>query len=287
VARRPIGASAVVSVYHRSVMLPRRYAPLLLVASLAGACSSSSDESSPGTESDAGLDAPTEGATLSGRVLDVDGAPVPAALGLCADACWIAFTDDAGEFLYQGLTEGHYKLDVRAKPEAGDAFSALSFPLDLAKDEALVLSEPLVLPETAGGTLIGPGEQQVQVDDQLNLTIDGAELVLPLGLTEGTLAGVRVAPEHWPPNELPQGTVHAMWALNPFSTTSNVPMGVEIQNDLGLAADEAVRFHTIDEQTGLVELEAAGQVSGDALTLATSAGEGLSRITWLIVASSP
>jgi len=259
----------------------------LLMAALACSCSSSGDESQPDTASDAGADGPPVGATLAGTVLDVDGAPVAAALGLCADACWVGFTDEEGAFLYQGLTAGHYKLDVRAKPEAGGAFSALAFPLDIVEDEDHVLSEPLYLPETPEGTLIVPGPQQVLVDDTLTLSVDGDELVLPMGQTEGSLAGVRVAEPHWPPNPLPAGTVHASWALNPFTTTSNAPIGVQLQNDFGLAADAAVAFYTINQESGELELEATGQVASDALTIATAPGDGLSRITWLIAVSPP
>jgi hypothetical protein len=268
-------------------MLPRRHWAMVLLAGLACACSKTTDSSNPGSESDAGVDASPEGAAIHGSVLDVAGDPLPAALALCAEACWVAFTDDEGDFAYQGLPEGPYKLDVRATAEANGAFSGLSFPLQLSADEDLVLSAPLVLPETGGGILVQAGVQEAQIDDQLRLTIDGDQLELPMGLQDAYLAGVRVAAEHWPPNESPAGTVLAQWALNPFGATSNTPIEAVVENEFGLPADEPIHFYSLDEHTGLLELEAAGQVSADGLTLAATSGQGLSRLTWLIVVSPP
>ena len=220
---------------------------------------------------------------FDGEVVDEMASPVvDAPIQLCAEVCYLAFTNGGGAFTYDGVPSGHYKLDVRGPSESTLIYGAVNFPLDLLPDEALALDAPVVLPVTGPGVTLGAAPQDV-TQDGLTLSIDPSTLMFPLGVDGGYVAATNVAPEHGPPNAPPSGTVVGWWALNPFGTLATSPIPVTIVADLGLAPGTPVELHTVNDQSGELELDVQTSVDADGLTIASSGSEGLRQITWVAV----
>jgi len=249
-----------------------------------GSSDTISSDGGNGLSGGSGGMSPGPTAALSGVVHDTSGAPLQgAAIQLCAEACYLAYTEPDGSFWYQSVPAGHYKLDLRGPARAEVNYGAVNFPLDLAPDDQQVLDAPLVLPVTGDGVPLTGGTQQIAIDSDLTLTIDADALELPPAVASPYLAGVRVVPSSYPPNQPPSGTVVAWWALNPFGTLSSQPIGVSIVNNLGLAAAAPLAIYTVSDQTGEMDLAAATQVSSDGTTIALNNGQGLAQISWVAV----
>lgn len=215
-------------------------------------------------------------ASLDGVVRDQFDAVVPgAALQLCAEICYSGATDAAGTFAYEDVRAGHYKLQVRGDPNSTRVFGGVEFPLDLEPDATVSLPGALTLVEIGAGQPIVPGEQTVTFD-KLSLTFDRADLTFPYGAEEGVAAGIRVEPQHWPPNSELDESIVALWVLAPYATVAASPVSISIADEFGLTE---ASFLVLDETTGMFEATSTGEVSDGAIT--SPAGEGLSRFTWI------
>jgi hypothetical protein len=211
-------------------------------------------------------------------------------VGACGDVCVPTTTDDRGRFSFADLPAGTYYLDVRRGQTPPTTTTATVFSLVLTAGQSTALPRPVVLADTGAGSALTAGVQQVQVDSQLTLTIDGSALKLPPGQTRKYLAGVRVPAASWPPYALSHGgrdySARAMWALNPFDARSSVPLGVRLGDTLGLAAGQSAALFEVDPQSGLAVRAAGVSLSGDGKSLRTAAGAGLGRVTWLVVGTA-
>lgn len=226
------------------------------------------------------------GATLMGVVRDDAGAALAdASLGLCADACWASASAADGTFAYENVPAGDYHLDVRVNgtpgnPDQPPTSGTLSVAMTLAAGETLELP-PLFVPDPGAATLLVAGSQTVSLAG-LTLTADPAEWSLPFGIDTPYLSAVRVPEPQWPPNPVDGAKVIARWALNPYGTTSEVPMPLTIVNDIGLAAHDAVGVYTLNPSRGELEREATATVSPDGNTIEAPAG--ITQVTWIVLA---
>jgi hypothetical protein len=208
-----------------------------------------------------------------------------ALLSLCSSACYAAATDAEGEFVYEGVPADHYKLEVRGSSSDSRRLGVAYFPVDLAPDAKLTLPAAIILPETGEGTPLASGEHTIAIDSQLSLHVDGEQIVLPFGETESYLAGVRVSEAHWPPNVPTDGSVVAVWSLNPHGMTSMVPIGFDISDTFGLAVATSLDVQTVDLLTAELT-NVATAVVGETGS-ATTTDEGITLISWLVLSKSP
>jgi len=230
------------------------------------------------------MEVPGPTATLLGTVVDTTGAPMKdAVLALCSSACIGAATDEKGAFAYVGVPADHYKLEVRASSAERRRMGVPFFPVDLPADAELSLPAPIVLPETGTGTMLGSGQQIVVIDSELSLHVDVDQIVLPFAEKESYLAGVRVAEEHWPANVPTDGSVLAVWSLNPYGMTSMIPIGLSLTTALGLPPSTPIDVHMVG--LGDAELSKVGTAAvtanGDGVT--TTTDEGITDISWVVL----
>lgn len=289
-----------------------RAAPLLLFAAL-WACSTPPDV----RRDAAAVDASTETATpdqwvadrgptpdlpppdtlpwcsLSGTVVDLSGKPLAgAAVAVCGSACWPATTDNKGAFSLDDLPAETVALDVRGATGMAKTLGVVVFSLTLTSGQHLALKQPVGLPDVGQGTVLTSGAQKVAIDAELTLTADRDTLAYPWGITSKYLAGARVPQAYWPSFTLTHGGASykalAMWALAPFdvraSAGAGAALGVSIDNSaLGLSAGAKAGLFVVVAKTGLASWAAEATVSADGKMLQTAAGQGLDRVTWLIV----
>jgi hypothetical protein len=286
-----------------------RAAPLLLFAAL-WACSTPPDERGDAAAADLGtldttaldLRAPDRGPTpdlpppdtlpwcsLSGTVVDLSGKPLAgAAVAVCGSACWPATTDSKGVFSLSDLPAETVALDVRGSTGMAKTLGVVVFSLTLTSGQHLALKQPVGLPDVGQGTVLGSGAQAVTIDAALTLTVDRDKLTYPWGINSKYLAGARVPQAYWPPFALTHGGASykalAMWALAPFDVRVSAPMELSIDNSaLGLSAGAKAGLFVVVAKTGLASWAAEATVSADGKLLQTAAGQGLDRVTWLIV----
>jgi hypothetical protein len=198
------------------------------------------------TDTDTDSDADTDiagTATLSGRVLEEDGTPVPdARVNLCRDTCFTVTTDLAGSYVYDALqawTTSFYVL-----PPTGSGLMAPLATLTLEEEE--VLSVDIVLhPPTASAPLPATA---AEVELSGLLLTAGADMLEPLPFTElgDTISAAAVDPAETLPLEL-EGAVLAVWHLAPFEATAAAGMPLRILNSWGLPPGESYRVWVVSE----------------------------------------
>ncbi len=227
--------------------------------------------------------------SLSGLVVDLSGKPLGgAAVAVCGSACWPATTDNKGAFSLDDLPAETVALDVRGATGLSKTLGVVVFSLTLTSGQHLALKQPVGLPDVGPGTVLGSGAQKVAIDAELTLTADRDKLAYPWGINSKYLAGARVPQAYWPTFALAHGGTSykalAMWALAPFDVRASAPMELSIDNSaLGLSAGAKVGLFVVVAKTGLASWAAEATVSGDGKLLQTAAGQGLDRVTWLIV----
>ena len=87
------------------------------------------------------------GAQFSGVVTDAAGAPLAGVgVAMCGSACWPAWTDESGRFLYESLPVERYALDVRGESVAGRTLTSVVLPVALTAGSQ-TLGTPLRLHE--------------------------------------------------------------------------------------------------------------------------------------------
>jgi len=230
--------------------------------------------------------------SLSGNVVDLTGTALPgAAVVVCGSACWPATADSKGAFSLADLPPETVALDVRGTTGMSKTLGVVVSSLTLTSGQHLALKQPVGLPDVGQGTVLGSGAQAVAIDAELTLTADKDKLTYPWGINSKYLAGVKVPPAHWPFYALSHGgktyTALAMWALAPFDVQATAPLGVSLDNSgLGLAAGAKAGLFVVEAKTGLATWTAEAAVSADGKLLQTAPGQGLDRVTWLIVGAA-
>jgi hypothetical protein len=224
--------------------------------------------------------------TVKGVLVDEAGQPVAGATVLCCSAkdCFFDDTSDQGGFFFAFATElpADYVLKSLEDPDATPRRAATMFPLRFT-DTVPIDAGALLVPSLPAGALLGPegaDPQTLDVGDGLQLVVARADLVPPLGGSLYDIAARAIPPEQVPPlPELGAEVVVSVYALYPFATRSESPIGVSAPSDL--PAGTPVKFRTLGELDGKLSAPAAG--TADGVRVETAALSGIDDLTWLVI----
>lgn len=233
--------------------------------------------------------------SVSGRVVDPGGAPVPSlVVTVCADACFFGKTDGEGRFrvdIDAYLRTSRYSVLLHGQP----SWSAYYLPLPAGSQGVVTLEKPLpLLPmPTDGPTIARDGSAQTLRQGGVTLTLEaGTDVFLSpedasAGAVGGRLRPLRVAD----PSQLPflagQPKVDLAYAFGPFESAFSKPARVSVDNTLGLPAGAAVDWlapRSLTEQGptgGAIEVIGAGKVSADGARIDLDGG--VKALTWLLI----
>lgn len=195
------------------------------------------------TDADADTDTDTDTdvqdvATMSGTVVDSDGAPLEGMrVNLCKQVCRTVVTDSTGTYEF---------ADFEADPwvhafDVVDPNQVLMTPLSMvkaAKDENRTdVTVAMLAPDNQ--VKVPTGTAQETDFCGVHITVSADELTLPFG-TDGEAGGcAAVAEEHWMPwDELP-GTPLKVWYLAPFDAVSEDGLSFWVETDLADGTYEA------------------------------------------------
>ena len=115
------------------------------------------------------------------------------------------------------------------------------------------------------------------------MTFDDAKLT---GSTH-VFSSVRVPKEAWPPYDPKGKTILAMWGLANFGAkgTAKIPVTLDVTGQaLGLVASEKLTLFAVDADSGQLTDPTPATASNDATKVTTDVGEGVTRLTWLVLA---
>ena len=224
--------------------------------------------------------------TVTGAIEDEAGELIAGATVLCCSKkdCYFDDTDDQGRFFFGFATELPADYVVKSLEDASTTprRAVTMFPLHLT-DTILVDAGALLVPSLPAGAILGPESsdpQALDAGDGLTLVVRRADLTPPLGGFLVDLAAREIPPERVPPlPELGAEEVISVYALYPFTTHSESPIGVSAPSSL--PPGTPVRFRTLGELDGKLSAPAAGVADGD--RVATSEGEGIRELTWLVI----
>ena len=189
------------------------------------------------TDSDTDTDTDTDGesATLTGRVLGVDGEPVSGArVNICRDVCLTDMSDEQGAYTLvtpYSETQAFYVV-----PPADFGLSTPIAPHTPAMGETLDLD--VVVPSLGTARELPAKAEEVEVAEGLFLTV-GADILEPAGFEElgDEIAAAVVSSEHSLPLDL-DGEVLAQWYVDPFEATSESGVSLRLANQWSLSPGE-------------------------------------------------
>jgi len=186
-----------------------------------------------------------------------------------------AFVIDAElpvDFLVKSLS------DLESTPRRGVTMFPLRFTEPVIHNVGT-----LFVPSLPEGAVLGPSSSDPQilnVGDGLRLVVRRADLVEPLGTSLHDIAARKIPPERVPPlPDLGAEEVVAVYALHPFATRSDSPIGVQAPSNL--AARTPVSFRTLSEYDGKLSEPVPGQADGTVVETAPLAG--IEELTWLVI----
>ena len=230
-----------------------------------------------------------EQAQFSGVVTDTAGAPLAGVgVAMCGSACWPAWTDESGRFVYDSLPVERYALDVRGESVAGRTLTSVVLPVTLTAGSQ-TLGTPLRLHE-AESVAEWRGNSPVRFAG-ISLTptgpVDVAALARAAGAGSATIGGAQVPREAWPEYPLADGEARyrplAMWALHPFGVPVGGPLTVRVARPAHTAGRDAdLAFFSVDPLTGAAHWLGPAIAEQDALR--TGPDRGITTLTWIILA---
>jgi hypothetical protein len=239
--------------------------------------------------------APVPIGTITGVLLDMQSAPLPSPLlqfcgpidpeGVVELCVPVPVDGSNGNFTINVLYAGLWSLKIVQGPVDNRYFTGQAFQLTVNDGDALDYSmPPIVLPEVGSLTPL-MGETTVAIDDVLSITIDPVMAMSPDFVAPTEFGGLLVPSEYWRVTEVAGSPVLAGWSFSPFGIKST-GAGFEftVNGNLGLAAGDAVVFHSIVKDNGSIHEIATGTVNpgGTAIDVVPT-GEGLHELTWLLV----
>lgn len=243
------------------------------------------DSASPDTDPVAppdDTDAVIEG--LSGRLVGPDGAAVPGedVLACTSTFCLYGETDAAGRFQFTFDEPARVALKTHAVLDATPRRAAALRPCVLV-DVAPQGVGDVYVPALPVGAPIGSAwaePQTLAAGDGVELTLQRSSLRPAFGDSLVDVAAARLPDDRVPPlPDLAGEEVLAVFALHPFAAVSMTPVGVRLPADL--SPDGPVKLRTISELDG--QLSAPIAATDDGAGLVTAAGEGIDRLTYLVV----
>jgi len=224
--------------------------------------------------------------SVHGALLDDDGTPlVSTVMSVCSQAgCSYGKSGVDGSFVVPRVALGVFTVhsidDWTISPHRGTVARTLLGSHDGEVLEAgemrtpiMPLGVPLPADAAARGT-IEPG-------DGLALTLRPGDLDLPLTAMDETIAARRIPDQRIPPFDFPGEQVLAVYCVLPWWTTSKSPIGVSAP--VAAPAGSVIHFRSLSGVTGLPSAPALGVASGDGLSVATSDGQGLGELTWIVI----
>lgn len=227
------------------------------------------------------------GEGVRGRLVGPSGEPLPYTSVLCCEllSCAKGETDGDGAFAFP-VVEGtavavKTHADLFAAPRLAAALEpAVAGPEGHDVGEVYVPDLPAGVPVDLDGT----EPETLMVGDDLHLALVGEELVPDLGAVLYDVAARRLPDARVPDYAELQGReVLGVWALHPFATRSEVPIGVQAVVD---APDgTGVEVFSISHLDGRFGPPATGTVVGGQAV--TDPGQGLEWLTYLVVATAP
>lgn len=233
-------------------------------------------------------------AGASGRVVGDDGAPLANALvSVCGFACFGGKTSADGTFrvaVGANLAWNGFSFLVHGRPDHAELVIPLpAYSLEMALGDLRVPTLPpgtSSLPDDGGpggAVTAGPLTLTVPAGTAWDLTFAD----VATGAEGRKLRAVRVPVDGAPP--FASGAVVVL-ALAPSSAKPSVKVAVSIADAGGLPAGAAVDFVVLEDDylqtpnlAGTGKVVATGHVSADGTSVATDAGEGIDRLTWVAV----
>jgi hypothetical protein len=199
-----------------------------------------------------------------------------------ATTCLFGDSGSDGRFEFAVVPPANVALKTHTVLAQNPRLAAALEPVAVV-DDTLVDVGTVYVPDLPAGSVIGPeteDPQTLQAGDELELTVNRADLTAPLGEFLFDVAARRLPEQHIPPYpELGGEQVVAVYAMHPFGGTSASPIGVRAPADL--PDGTSVKFRTISEIDGTFSEPVTGQV--DAGYAATGPGVGITRITYLVI----
>ncbi len=245
---------------------------------LLGCTPPSTDEPVPsGDSADTGADR----FTVSGEVLDLEGAPVvDVFVTVSTEYCIPDRTDGAGGFTVDQVDAGDKRLITYGETASNGLFASVVFAFEA--DAAISFADPVLAPSLNETWPVDPEA----AEDQVVTTSDGLELTIPAG----SLTLAPFAPEELQVARVPTGQVPPfipdgvelldLFVLHPIQSTFDPPASVAFPGDLGLSEGTPVAFHALNYDTGELEPVASGAVDADGRPV-TADGDGLRELTWV------
>jgi hypothetical protein len=253
------------------------------------------DQTTGDGDGDGDTGTPDPVGTITGVLLDMQGAPLPSPLlqfcgpidpeGVVELCIPVPVDGSNGEFTINVLFPGLWSLKIVQGPVDDRYFTGQAFQLTFNEGDTLDYSmPPIVLPETDTVTDL-MGETTVSIDDVLSVTIDPAMAMSPDFVAPVVLGGLAVPEEFWRVPEINGNPVIAGWSFSPFGIKSTMGgFDFTVNSSLGLAAGEAVVFYEIEKDNGSLHEIATGTVNPGATAIdVVATGEGLHELTWLLV----
>ncbi len=267
-------------------MTGRAAAAVLAIA--AGACGGSSDDTDAGTQTrrqipDAEPEAPSY--TLTAKITDSEGTPLAEAnASICGNACFYGTAGADGTLTKTNLPAATYVMQVGGAKTDARALSKVAFSIVI--DSNRTLDKPVRVPIVGSKVPITGAVEPRSLGAGLTLIAGSTGLTLPAGADENApfFAGAKVAADASPAYVFEGKKVLDYWALAPFTASSDVKSGVQIDNTYSLAAGASASLFTLNVTTGEFEEAVTLTVSSDGKTLGTAEQEGISKITWLALA---
>ncbi len=237
------------------------------------------EASAPETGTDEDTGTPIAMASVSGDVVDSQGAPWAAAkIQVCSETvCTLGNANASGAFHVSVPANDHYHVIAHPPPtDAREGSAGLFVLADLVTADVALGSPVPIFVTGAHATLGAPAA----VTNDLTLTANASDVSF---YGDAYFSGVSVPQSAWPAFAIAGKTILAMWALNPWGTRTNAQktIAVSIANHFGLAAGDAASVYAVNETTAALGAASAATVSSDGTTID---GATIDRVTWVVLA---
>ena len=237
-------------------------------------------------------------ATITGTVLGMDGEPLPSpGIQWCGpideegnvDLCIPVTVGDGGTFEIGSPNPGLWNFKAVHGPADGRFFTGQAVQIVVVEGEDQDWADPIVVPEVGALSAVVEGEQLVDIDGTLGITLDPANALTPDFTPPTELGGLEVSSEFWEVTEIDGSPVLAAWSFSPFGVKASTgSFGITIENAGGLnpalEADAMVVLYEIKKDNAEIHEVGVGTVNADATAIdVVASGEGLHELTWLMI----
>ena len=181
------------------------------------------DDDTAGDDDDS---TPPPQGSISGRVVDLDSAPL-ASIGVscCSDeSCLTDTTAADGTFSIMGLRANTYLCDNLGYPGDDVVAAALDWSkfvefVPVSEDEEVILPQDLILSQVAERQQVSSGANSLSYAGGITISFDASSLEIPFLVADVdplTIGGLEIASPAWPLGGLDDHQVLRAWAFAPF-----------------------------------------------------------------------